>query len=92
MLGFLIGALPGVLYVLLGWFPEAVALHTENPHFTDPSTTVCTWIRVYGGIFGTMGAAVGLVVGLVPIGGSRATRAKMTAAARRPECQTLPRS
>lgn len=57
--GFACGAIVGVLIVLIGWLPGAMATYAENPQFVDPRQSVLAWCATWAVVCG----AVGLVIG-----------------------------
>lgn len=63
VIGLACGAVFGVLYVLVAWFPGAMATYAENPQFVDPRHSVMSWCVTWATVCGAVGLIVGLVVG-----------------------------
>ncbi|MEI2269589.1 TMEM43 family protein [Microbacterium sp. No. 7] len=70
-IGFAVGALLGVLYVLVGWFPGAMSAFADNPQFADPRTLLLGWSGAFGAAVGLIGALVGLGLGVISLGSEK---------------------
>ncbi|MEV8239163.1 hypothetical protein AB0O90_02920 [Microbacterium testaceum] len=62
-IGFASGALMGALYVLVGWFPGAMATFAENQSFTDPRLSLLASCAMWAIPCGLMGFVAGAVIG-----------------------------
>lgn len=69
VVGFACGAVLGVLYVVVGWFPGALMTYAENPQFMDPRVSVWDWSAVRALTLGLIGMLSGLVVGAIASAG-----------------------
>ncbi|MEW1916087.1 hypothetical protein [Microbacterium sp. NPDC080005] len=67
-IGFAVGALLGVMCVLIGWFPEAMATFADNPKLVDPRTLLLGWSGVFGAAVGLSAALMGLGFGVISLG------------------------
>jgi len=63
VVGFACGAVLGVLYVVVGWFPGAMATYAENPQFVDPRRLVWGWSAAWAISLGLLGGLIGLGMG-----------------------------
>lgn len=70
--GFLLAGGLGVLLVVIGWLPSALADFAEHPHYVNPWTTVLVWAAAWGVCLGLLGGAMGFAIGLIPVGGAAA--------------------
>lgn len=66
--GFAAGVLLGVLYVLIAWFPDAMASFADNRQFVDPRNVLMGWSGTFGTVSGLVGALIGLGLGAVSSG------------------------
>lgn len=66
--GFILAAGVGVLLVVVGWLPSALADYAEHPHYVNPWTTVLVWAAALGTCLGLLGGAMGFAIGLIPVG------------------------
>lgn len=66
--GFAASVLLGVLYVLIAWFPDAMASFADNPQFVDPRNVLMGWSGTFGTVSGLVGALIGLGLGAVSSG------------------------
>ncbi|MCJ1709077.1 hypothetical protein [Microbacterium sp. VKM Ac-2923] len=62
-LGFACGAVLGALFVLIGWFPSALAMHADNPEFLVPS--LLAWCAAWAVVCGALGLVVGVIVSVL---------------------------
>ncbi|MBB3157525.1 mannitol-specific phosphotransferase system IIBC component [Microbacterium proteolyticum] len=66
-IGLVCGALLGALFVLIGWFPSALAMHADNPTFLLQS--LLAWCAGWAVVCGAVGLVVGVIVSvLVDVG------------------------
>ena len=61
--GFACGAIVGALYVLIGWFPGAMATFAEHPQFADPRDSILAWCTTYALVCGAVGFVAGTLIG-----------------------------
>lgn len=70
-IGFAVGALLGVLYVLVGWLPGAMSTFADNPQFVDPRSLLLGWSGAFGTAVGLIGALIGLGLGVISLGSEK---------------------
>jgi len=80
--GFALGAIPGVCFVLIGWFPGAMVTFAEHPDFVDPRSIVWAWVAAWTVPLGALGAAIGFGIAAIPHGRVSAKTPDETSAAR----------
>lgn len=62
-IGFAYGAVLGALFVLIGWFPSALAMHADDPTFLLHS--MLAWCAGWAVVCGAVGLVVGLIVSVL---------------------------
>lgn len=65
------GAIMGILIVLIGWFPGAMATYSANPDFIDPRASLLAWCIAWATVCGSAGFVVGVIVGSLRATASR---------------------
>lgn len=67
--GFACGAVLGALFVLIGWFPSALAMHADAPTFLTQS--LLAWCAGWAVVCGTVGLVVGVITSVLMEVGDR---------------------
>lgn len=68
-IGFACGAVLGALFVLIGWFPSALAMHADDPRFLLQS--LLAWCAGWAVVCGAVGLVVGLIASVLTDVGDR---------------------